>query len=334
MNDEADSGSEAAQDRIVGRSTDEAVEAVLDRDDVESDRETVRAALSNVSEDGVVTKGGIRSALGHVSKVVSTPETRLELAESAVEDAREAAGPVDDVATVAARLEEFDARLAAVEDRLEDVQAELGAVVELRNDPDATYEVARRIQALTDEANRTTNDADRLSVDAEEFEAWLADPEVRADELAADLEALSESLDELAAVADGLAAAGTAGNDEPAAAASGVDNPEAAWVDAAVRVRVADLLVADVRAELADLRELADRQGTDATATAELEARVDDLAARRDRIADRLASRARPGWTDRHGERLASLEADLAAADAPVDWGAVQATIEEYQVEL
>ncbi|MFC7136422.1 hypothetical protein ACFQRB_07510 [Halobaculum litoreum] len=103
---------------LIGLSVDEAADAVAERAD--ADRERARATLSTVAADGTVSEAGVQSALAHLAKVVSTPATRAEFAGLDVEDAREAAADAADLPVVAARLDDFDARLATVESAVEE----------------------------------------------------------------------------------------------------------------------------------------------------------------------------------------------------------------------
>ncbi|WP_435365112.1 hypothetical protein [Haloarchaeobius sp. DYHT-AS-18] len=66
-------------DDLAGLSVEDAAEVVLDRDE-SRDRDDVERTLQLVADDGVVTCEAVDDALGRVSKVVATPETRVELA--------------------------------------------------------------------------------------------------------------------------------------------------------------------------------------------------------------------------------------------------------------
>jgi hypothetical protein len=296
--------SDHAVTSIDGLSVAAATEAVAARTD--DDAETVRATLESVAEDGVVSHAGVESALAHAAKVVSTPETRLEHASLRVADAREAADPVAHLDGVAARLDDFDARLAAVEERVEDLGSELRALVD---GDGGIYERAVGIRRLTAAANATQQAADELAVDAEDFEAWVRDPSRRVDELAEEADAVEAYVDDCDADAG---------------------SPEA-WLDATLRQRVAALLVSDLRADVADLRAWPDGDAVDADALDDLTARLDGLDETVADLRADLADAARPDWRERYGDRVAAFEADLDALDSPVDWGTVRRLLDDYR---
>lgn len=261
-------------DRIEGLPVAEAVDVVAE--DQERDPEAVRAALEAVAEDGVVSREAADDALAHVSKVVSTPETRTELASIALSEARETAEPVADLDVVQSRLDAFESRLSAVEARTSALGADLRRLVKLASDPDpgALHELGAGIRQLTEDANRAQRAADELSVDIEEFERWVENPDVRVRELEADVDSLESALDDLAEAVEGTLGDGDAPDTAGRSAAAdpdpsdGDESPDpsdgpdagAVWLDATFRHRVTGLLLPDVRAELADLRRMAARE--------------------------------------------------------------------------
>lgn len=345
--EEGDTGRET----ILGKSVDDAVEHVVAEDDP-LDPETVRTALETVAKDGVVTRAGIESALGRASKVVSTPETRVELAEMELSEAHETATPVSDLGVVQARLDAFEARLADVQDRTdrlgEDLQSVVGRAGDLESadseastddhetsadDPDTgtVYALARDVRRLTDRANDVQLAADELGMDVEEFERWLGTPGLRNDELRDDVDAFEGSLNELWAAVDDLE---TRIGDGSGATGEEVSAQELAttWADASLRIRLHDLLLEDLRAELADLRTWADREDLDEDeGLAEIEARLDDLGGELARLADRLEALARPEWREQYGEHVAAFDDAISDVELPVQWGVVQAELEEHR---
>ncbi|MFC7047116.1 hypothetical protein ACFQH6_18500 [Halobacteriaceae archaeon GCM10025711] len=105
-----------------------------------------------------------------------------------------------------------------------------------------------------------------------------------------------------------------------------------AWLDVAFQHRVQRLVLADVRAELADLRTWADREDiADEERTAAVESRLDDLESRLAAADDRLDDVARPEWRERFGDRLSAFEAALDGFEPPVDWADVQAAVDEHR---
>jgi DNA repair ATPase RecN len=298
-----------------GTPVDEAVTAIVED---EHDPEAVRRTLQTVAEDGVVSGAAVESRLAHVSKLVATPETRVELAAMELSDAREAAEPVADIDAVRSRLDSFETRLAGVEERVEELGAELQAVTARPESLDGIHRAASRLRRLDARAKNAQGAADELTVDIEEFEAWLDDPDARFDDLAEDADAVAETLADLERTAGELADAGG-------------DDPAATWLEATLRHRVADLLLADARAELADLRAWNDREGIYHGGRADAIAdRLDDLDDRCGTVGDRLDGLARPEWTRRHGDRLAAFESAVDGMEPPVAWGIVQAELDEH----
>lgn len=309
---------------LLGLPLSDAVDAVVDAGDGR-DPETVRETLATVAEDGVVTEDGVEAALGRASKVVATPETRVELAADALDSARAAADHVSDLGAVRSRLDGFEARLDAAEDRVAALGDDLQALVERAGEPGGTYAVAAGIRRLTEAANAVQRAADDLSGDLEAFERWVGDQDRRVRQFRGDLDALADYREELADAAERLEAVDGDGGD-------GSDfDPAVAWVDATLRHRVLGLLLADLRAEFDDLRTWADREGLDDDWAADVGDRLDRLDDRGAATGDRLAELARPAWRDRFGDRIAAFEDALDDFAPPVAWRDVQATLDEHR---
>lgn len=323
---EAASAGKAADGSLDGLPLDEAAERVLAREG-DRDPEEVRTALKYVADDGVVSGEAAEETLKDTSKLVATAETRTELARIALDDVREAAEPVADLPAVASRLDRFEAEVSAVEDRAADLGEAVQSVVADRADPEARFAVADGIRRIEARSRSVQRDADDLQFDIEEFERWLDSHEARVASLGEDVDALASSLDDLTAAVDDLADA-MAGDATEADAGTG-----RAWFDATLRVGVIDLTVADLRAELDDLRTWADREdaldGESGDGLADLEARLDDIDTRRAALADRLSDLATPAWRDRYGDHIDGFESDLDALAPPVEWGAVERALEE-----
>lgn len=313
-------------DSLDGLSLDAAVDAVVARG--ADDADAVRAALTRVTEEGTVRREAVDDALGHVAKVVSTPETRVENAGMLIDDAREAATAVDHLDGVAERLDDFERRHAAVASRVDDLGDQLQSVVALASDPDDIYEAAVEIRRLNAAANSAQHTADKLGVDAEEFEAWVRHPDRRLDALDDDADAVAGFVDGVAETLDALAA-GDVGTD--------VD-PAAVRFDAALRHRVSRLLLDDLRAEVEDLRAWPDpgpddaHGAVDADALDALDDRLTGLEERWRSIDDRFDGAA-VEWRDRYDDRLADFEAALDDHTPPVDWRAVESLLGEYRPE-
>jgi len=299
-----------------------AAAAVADGGDVGEARET----LAIVARDGVVRRAAVDDAVANASMVVTTAETRTELAAEKLDGAREAAAPVADLAPVTGRLDDFDARLDAVETRADGLGDAVREALDMKGDGDL-YEVARRIRRVTNAATEVQRAADDLQFEIDSFEAWLADGDRRAEALAADVDALAESVDELAAAADSLAV-GEADGESGADTESDAD-AASRWAAATVRHRVASLLLADVRAERAALRTWAEREG--AAPPSGIEPRLEEVRTRHEAVGERLAARVDPEWTARFGDRLSALDEALDAMEPPVAWTEVEAVVEEYR---
>ncbi|MFB6255243.1 MAG: halo transducer protein [Haloplanus sp.] len=312
-------------DSLDGLSLDAAVDAVVARTD--DDADAVRATLERVTEDGVVRHKAVDDALAHVSKIVSTPETRVENAGMLIEDAREAADAVAHLDSVAARLDDFEDRHAAVASRVDGLANRLQSVIALADEPDAIYETAAEIRRLHAAANSAQHTADELGVDAEKLTAWVRNPDRRLDALDADADAVAEFVDGVAELLDALES-------------GDVDaDPAALRFDAALRHRVSRLLLDDLRAEIDDLHAWPDpgpddaHGAVDADTLAALDDRLVTLENRRESVGDRLDDHTGSGWRDRYGDRLADFEAALAEHSPPVDWGAIEALLGEFRPE-
>jgi len=311
-----------AQTVLLDRQTDEAVAAVTSGDD-SPDRQTAHAAVERIAEEGVVTRSALDDALGHASKVVSTPETRVELAGIELDGVRERAAPVADVDVVAFRLDAFADRLEAVESRIEALGEDLQSLLARRDD--VTYALARDLHRLHQAANECHHAADELLVDVEEFGRWLASHERRVADLDEDLDALDAALSDLSDAARAVR------EESPA-------NPGLAWASATLQNRVLGLLVDDVRADAEGIRRLADRmevQGGDVDGSLDrLDGRLDDLASRRTEIGSDLDDLARDPWIERFGEGIRAFEATVADVEPPVDWARVQETLAAHRSSL
>lgn len=308
---------DGVDDPLVGLPLEEAAEVAVERGEARNP-EMARNFLSDVAEDGVVSEEGVDAALDHASEVVSKPENRFELAATALEDARNAAGPDADRPIVRLRLDQFDAQLASVEGRVERLRQEFQGLVEGRGDEDSVYDLAKGVRQLEAKANDCQRTVDELALDISGFEQWLADAEVRYQALREDLDDLGRSLDRQAATVDGVV-----GGDGPV-------NPDE-WLDAGVEHRVLGLALGDLRWELDAFDRWAAAEGVAdecAELSGELDGRLDELAEKLAAIGDRL-DEATPG--EAPDRRLAAVEDDLDALDPPIDWDEVEATLDSHR---
>ncbi|GGC68558.1 halo transducer protein [Haloferax sulfurifontis] len=314
-------------ERIIGLSKSDAADRVADADE-SRDPDAVRAVLSHVTEDGAVTVDGVDSAVTDTSMILSTAETRVELASIDLDDAREAAGDDAAVGAVRSRLDVFEAKVANANDRVESLGEELQGLSDWRDDPRSVYDIVLGLREVASESQALTAHADDIQLDIEEFERWLSNHDVRVRGLDGDVAALEQSLDGLEDRVEAVVDA------EGSADAEDAEDADRAteWCNAALRVRVSALLVEDVRAELADLRELAPESDADTDGLDDAAAALDDLDARVQRLRERLDELARPPWADEYGARIESFEETLAAFEPPVSWGAVQAELDDARV--
>ncbi|RDI71961.1 hypothetical protein [Halopelagius longus] len=329
---------DASPDDIVGLSVREATDALVSENPAR-DPESVRAVLDHVTEDGVVTRDALEEAFSDASMVLGTAETRTELASMALAEARETAAPVSDLETVRARLDAFESAVTDLQRRATDLGSDLQTLVRRRDDSGSIYDLVTDLRRVTSDAKTVQRTADALQTDLEAFERWATDADARFRELDADADALERSLDASANVVEKLADGDESGREtlslpttDDAVAA------DAAWADATLRLRVVELLVADARAELADLRRWADRENDrdaafDARAE-ELERRFDELDEKRETLGRRLDALGRPAWRERHGDRLSGFDAALDDFEPPVAWGDVRGVLERYRPAL
>ncbi|SEF73407.1 halo transducer protein [Halobellus limi] len=291
---------------VVGLPTEEAVEAVVAADPTR-DPDEVRSLLDHVTEDGRVTRDGIDATVSDVAKRLATAETRVELARSALDDASRAAAGVRELDVVASRLEGYRATLDAVTTRVERLGAELRETSTPADRPDAVYESVVELRRIAIEIREPQRRADDLQLDLEEFGRWLGSHERRRRAFAEDVDAVADSLE----------------------AARGDRDDAESWLDASLQAALVPVLIADLRAELADLREMAERDGVaDGKWAEELEGRLDALESRAESVRDTLDEAGTPAWAEAHGDRIDAFARSLDGVEPPVDWGAVRSDLE------
>ncbi|MFB6138197.1 MAG: hypothetical protein ABEJ42_07675 [Halobacteriaceae archaeon] len=315
-----------------GLAIEDAAELAVDRG-LADDPGTAAGLLSRVAEDGVVTAAAVEDAVADAAGAVSTAETRVELAELALDDAREAAAPLADVDAVDSRLAEHRTAVAALGDR---IAAHRDALAALRERDDDAFGTARRVADLVDAAEATTARADDRQAALDDLEQWFGSHDHRVADLRAEVTALAEAVDALEETASALErAADGAGEPTDLSVA-----PGEAWRDAVLHQRLHRLAVADLRAERGDVTTLADRvdaQAERADATDEsldaVASALDDAADRVEALGDRLSAAATDEWTARHGDAVASADDALGAETPPVDWGRVGEVVEAARAD-
>ena len=301
---------------VAGMAFDAAVETVV-KDDPSIDVSTARALLQPVSKDGRVTREAVAEELANLSKVVSTPETRTELAGVALEEARVAAATAPDMDIVNARLADFEDRLSAIKTAVQSLAEELQVAVESDRESDPIIDIAKGIHDVRDQANTLQQAADELQVELESFEQWLEDPSRRIDELTEDIDVVAGTLQGLEETLDELGAREEIQDGEQ-------------WVECWISYLVTGLLLDDIKAEFDQLREWHHREAVDQLGgMTEAEDRITALEATRNTIHDRLESLARPDWRERYRDRVDAVESTLSCFEPPVEWDEVQVALDE-----
>ncbi|SEL26214.1 halo transducer protein [Haloferax larsenii] len=326
-----DDGASDTPKRIVGLSKDDAVDALLTEDE-SRDPEYVRAVLDHVTDDdGVVTQSAVDSAVTDTSMMLSTAETRVELAEIALSDAEEEASDVTDVDAVRTRLDSFEETVTAAEKRVSALGSELQSLSHWQRDDRPVFDLVTELRDVASDAQTVQMVADDTQLELEDFERWLTDHDLRRRDLDTDVDALEQSLDDISRTRENIS---SVVSDSDSSDELDGDDAAHAWYEAALRCRVVPLLVADVRAELDDLRELARRDDVDETGGLDdIGERLDDIDARVERLTEQLDSFAQSAWTDRYGDDLDAFQSALDEFEPPVSWGAVQETLDQYRQE-
>ena len=328
----ADDGSRAEQVDIEGMALEDAVEAVVAAD-ASRDPEQVREALEYVTEDGVVTRSALDEEGPVVARNVAGAKEQSSEAQLELTEAREVAEPVTDLETVARRLDNYERAVGGLAKRMAELEAHHDALTERFEAPDSLYAVAETIRVVVDEAQRIEARALGLREELEEFEADVNNPEAWINDVQHDLNAVGEALDAVTAAVEALPAEDADAEADWDWADRDVD-PAVVWYDATLRVEHAAPLLEDLRAEMADLQTWGERADHFETWYAESVADdLEEVAARRTDLAERLATLARPAWTDRFGDQLEDFESELDDLDSPVDWVEMQDALDAYRPE-
>ena len=296
----------------------------------DADPGELRETLAIVAEDGVVSRAAVDDALANASMVVTTAETRVELAGDKLDNARAAAPSTSDLAFVSDRVDNFDTRLTHIETRADDLGEALQEVVSMKENGDL-YEIARRIRRLTNAATEVQQAADDLQLELDTFESWLTDADRRVDELTADIDALADSMSDLADVVDQLENSDDSDADDDGEDAESDPESETAsrWAAAMVRHRVLSLMLTDLRAELTAVQTWAEREAV--TSPSGIEPRLDEIQDSHTVLGERLTACADLKWTARFDEQLTALDEALTEMEPPVVWADVDAVVAEHR---
>jgi chromosome segregation ATPase len=308
---------------LTGRS----IEAVAERISASGnhDPETVRETLAEISEEGTVTREAIDEALADLSKVVATPETRVEITRRTLTDASEAAEPVRDTEIVRSRLNNFETEISTLEERVTTLGSRLSALVERAQDPDDLHAIGSEIREIRSEATDVQGDADALTVEIESFEQYLRNPDRWADELGEDVDALEEAIEEPLEVAANVSDIERDGHERTDLAL--------AWANATLQNRLQKLLIEDVKAELDALSEVAIDQGIDDPCNG-IGQRLEEVETFRSDVSHRLDEVAKHSWERTHGEVINSFAQTLVEFEHPINWVELQDELEYHRERL
>lgn len=313
--------------RVAGMELEDAIESLVSSDG-SMDRRTARTLLKPVAEDGVITWDGVEDELSHLAKVVSTPETRTELAAIGLDDARDAADEAPDLEIVRTRLDAFESRLTDIQGQVDELGRRFQRVVDPDRRDDPILQIAKEIKDVRETSNGLQRAADELQVELESFEEWLDDPEARVAELSEDIE-LVESMHE------GLTEAVETIKGQPVEVTNrDGDAPmhSQTWKEAEISHRVAGLLLDDIRTELGQLIEWHEQVGDQRPdRLSELGARIDALSATRESIGERLDAAATQEWDDQFRKELDAFDSALKEFEPPMAWDEVEAALDDLR---
>lgn len=308
---------------LVGLSIETATERVVERENC--DRETAHEILATVSDDGTVTLEALDATLADISKVVATPETRVEVARGALSDARDAAEPVATTDAVRSRLNAFESQLSMLDDRVDTLGSRLSSLVERAQNPADIFALARAIQEVRSRATEAQRDADSLTVEIGEFERNLRNPNEWAEELREDVDAAETSIRELLAVANNLSDTDTEADIE-------CETPRA-WADATLQQRMQPLVLADIRTELDALQQMKAVEGTD-TVCEDIESRLTELESLCADIKHILVAVSEPAWEQAYGEAIESFTQTVEERKVPINWAQVQERLQRHRSRI
>ena len=318
-----------ADDVISGLAVDEAVTTVVDADDAR-DSKRVRTVLTSVSEDGVVSRDAVEKLRSETSEAVSTCESRAEQTDHYMDYAREEVPNAPDLSVPQFRLDSFEDRMAAVERRVDGLRDSRQSIVAGQEEADSLYEVAARLTEARSAARECRRITDQLEHEVESFLQWLATTSVRWNELEADTEALVDGVQQLANSVDQLASIVEDGEYPP-----GVDedaDPGVLWFELTIAHRTKTLALDDLRTELTEFRQW--ESGDDVDDEDRAEDIENELSAAEQSLRNlrpRLNELADDETHKRFDQALDELDTAVTQAEPPVDWGSVQAIIDELR---
>ncbi|MFC7204103.1 halo transducer protein [Haloferax namakaokahaiae] len=298
-------------EQLIGVAKSAAVDRLVTEDD-SRDAEVVGNVLTHVTDDGIITREAIDESVTDTAMILSTAETRVELAGIALEEARERAQSAPDVDSVRARLSAFESVVSGAEAQVESLGETNQRLSAWQRESRSLYELVTGLRDVASGAQQVTRVADDTQLEIEEFETWLTNHASRIRELTGDVDVLEQSLNGISETASQV--------DDGHASAD-------AWFDASLRLRTVPLSIADARAELDDVRTMAPESAS-GDEMAEIADRLDSLDGRARAMESELDGVADDAWHEQYGERLESFESTLDSFETPVSWAAVQSELE------
>lgn len=308
-------GSEDGPQELDGLAVEAAVDHVVDDD---ADPSEVRETLGIVAQDSVVRRSAVDDAVGNASMVVTTAETRVELAGDKLNSAQNAAEPVADIERVSHRLHRFESQLTHLKEHANELGNAIQEILAMKNDGNL-YEIATRIKQVTRDATDVQRVADDMQLELDSFIEWLTDADTREEELTADVNALADSVNELEEIVEAIERDGSDFEAKPANR----------WAAAMVRHRVASLMIRDLEAEVDSLRTWAEREDT--RPPSNISPQLAEIRSTHETVGERLTASAEPAWTAQFDDQLTALDDALEEMEPPVSWAEVENIAHEHK---
>ena len=293
---------------------DELVDRIADQTD--EDPKSIRTFLDPFVDDRAITADAIEATITDVSQILATAETRVDLATRTRAEVRESVAAAPDLSIIRTRDSAFGERLADLQADVDDLGSDLTAVRSDMNSPADVYRAGVGLHEVTTDAQRIVRVAHDLETELEAFDAWLSSANRRHEALVDELEAAESSASSVA---------------ETVTALQSADSPDSErWFDATVQTHVLDVVIADLHAEAAGLREWAAREET--SFPDDVEPRIKSL--RDETAASGAALADRPDWDSLFDERVETLEAALEDLEPPIAWAQVNEHVAEARAAI
>ena len=273
------------------------------------DPSAVRTYVDPFVDEGVITDEAIEQSVTDVAQILATAETRVDLATRKRAEVRTAVTAAPDLAIVGVRDRAFRDRLADLRADVEDLGRTLTSVRTGIDSPVAVYQAGADLHDLTTDAQRIVRVSHDLETELGAFEAWLSSAPRRHDAIVDEIDAAESSA---AAVTESIDTLLTSNQHDAER-----------WFDARVQTLVLGVVIDDLRAEMADLREWAAREQR--SFPTKVEERIESLGEVAAACARDLEESPREETA--HDDRLEKLRKQLAEVDPPVAWARVDAQV-------